>query len=75
MVCFEGPPAEFAQLTVDFGFGIELSVPRRGNQKGSVEDLVGWVKGSSFPGVDTGNGEVGKGLQSLGKPRDDQFAS
>jgi transposase len=38
----------FAQLAVDFGFGIELCAPRRGNQKGSVENLVGWVKGSFF---------------------------
>lgn len=37
-----------AQLAVDFGFAIELCAPRRGNQKGSVENLVGWVKGSFF---------------------------
>jgi transposase len=37
-----------AQLSVDFGFGIELCEPRRANQKGSVENLVGWVKGSFF---------------------------
>jgi transposase len=37
-----------AQLAVDFGFGIELCEPRRPNQKGSVENLVGWVKGSFF---------------------------
>ena len=37
-----------AQLAVDFGFGIELCEPRRGNQKGAVENLVGWVKGSFF---------------------------
>lgn len=37
-----------AQLAVDFGFGIELCAPRRGNQKGAVENLVGWVKGSFF---------------------------
>lgn len=37
-----------AQLAVDFGFGIELCEPRRANQKGSVENLVGWVKGSFF---------------------------
>lgn len=37
-----------AQLAVDFGFAIELCAPRRGQQKGSVENLVGWVKGSFF---------------------------
>lgn len=37
-----------AQLAIDYGFGIELCEPRRGNQKGSVENLVGWVKGSFF---------------------------
>ncbi len=37
-----------AQLAVDFGFGIELCEPRRANQKGAVENLVGWVKGSFF---------------------------
>lgn len=38
----------FAQLAVDFDFGIELCAPRRGNQKRSVENLVGWVTGSFF---------------------------
>jgi transposase len=37
-----------AQLAIDFGFGIELCEPRRANQKGAVENLVGWVKGSFF---------------------------
>ena len=37
-----------AQLAVDFGFGIELCEPRRANQKGSIENLVGWVKNSFF---------------------------
>lgn len=37
-----------AQLAVDFGFGIELCEPRRANQKGAVENLVGWVKNSFF---------------------------
>ena len=37
-----------AQLSVDFGFGIELCAPRRANQKGSIENLVGWVKNSFF---------------------------
>ena len=38
----------FAHVPVDYGFGVELCWPRRGNQKGSVENLVGWVKGSFF---------------------------
>jgi transposase len=37
-----------AQLAIDYGFGIELCAPRRANQKGAVENLVGWVKGSFF---------------------------
>ena len=37
-----------AQLAVDYGFIIELCEPRRANQKGAVENLVGWVKGSFF---------------------------
>jgi transposase len=38
----------FAHVPVDWGFGVELCSPRRANQKGSVENLVGWVKGSFF---------------------------
>ncbi len=38
----------FAHVPVDYGFGVELCWPRRANQKGSVENLVGWVKGSFF---------------------------
>lgn len=38
----------FAQMAVDYGFIIELCEPRRANQKGAVENLVGWVKGSFF---------------------------
>ncbi len=38
----------FAQMVVDYGLGVELCTPRRANQKGSVENLVGWVKGSFF---------------------------
>ena len=37
-----------AQLSLDYGFAIELCEPRRANQKGAVENLVGWVKGSFF---------------------------
>jgi transposase len=38
----------FAQVAVDYGLGIELCAPRRPNQKGMVENLVGWVKGSFY---------------------------
>jgi transposase len=38
----------FAQLALDYGFGVELCTPARGQEKGSVENLVGFVKGSLF---------------------------
>jgi len=38
----------FIHVPVDYGFGVELCWPRRANQKGSVENLVGWVKNSFF---------------------------
>ena len=38
----------FAQIILELGVGVELCWPRRGNQKGSVERLVGWVKNSFF---------------------------
>jgi transposase len=38
----------FGQMAIDYGLGIELCAPRRPRQKGSVENLVGWVKGSFF---------------------------
>jgi transposase len=38
----------FAQLALDYAFAIELCTPQQGRQKGSVENLVGWVKGSFF---------------------------
>jgi transposase len=38
----------FAAVMLDLGVGIEVCWPARGNQKGSVENLVGWVKGSFF---------------------------
>ena len=40
--------ATFAQAIVDLGVGVEMCAPRSGWQKGSVERLVGWVKGSFF---------------------------
>src|SRR5262249_35155319 len=38
----------FAQVMLEIGVGVELCWPRSGNQKGSVESLVKWVKGSFF---------------------------
>jgi transposase len=38
----------FASVALDLGLGIELCWPRSPEQKGSVENLVGWVKGSFF---------------------------
>lgn len=37
-----------AQTAIDLGFAIELCAPRSPEQKGSVENLVGFVKGSFF---------------------------
>jgi hypothetical protein len=38
----------FAGVALDLGLGIEVCWPHRPQQKGSVENLVGWVKGSFF---------------------------
>jgi len=38
----------FAGVAMDLGLGVELCWPYRPEQKGSVENLVGWVKGSFF---------------------------
>ena len=38
----------FAGVALDLGLGIEVCWPHRPQQKGSVETLVGWVKGSFF---------------------------
>jgi transposase len=38
----------FAAVMLDLGVGVEVCWPARGNQKGAVENLVGWVKGSFF---------------------------
>ena len=38
----------FADATQRMGLGVDLCWPARPNQKGSVENLVGWVKGSFF---------------------------
>ena len=40
--------ATFAQAIVDIGVGVEMCAPKSANQKGSVESLVKWVKGSFF---------------------------
>lgn len=40
--------ATFGQVALDFRFAPELCTPGFANQKGSVENLVGWVKGSFF---------------------------
>jgi transposase len=40
--------ATFAQVALDYRFAPELCTPRRGNQKGSVENLVGYVKNGFF---------------------------
>jgi transposase len=38
----------FAGVTLDLGLGVEVCWPYRPQEKGSVENLVGWVKGSFF---------------------------
>ena len=40
--------ATLAQMAIDYGFTIELCAPRSPEQKGSVENLVGFVKRSFF---------------------------
>lgn len=40
--------SHFAQVVLELGLGVELCWPYRPNQKGAVENLVGWVKGSFF---------------------------
>jgi transposase len=38
----------FAGVALDLGLGIEVCWPSSPRQKGSIENLVGWVKGSFF---------------------------
>jgi transposase len=38
----------FAGVALDLGLGVELCWPASPEQKGSIENLVGWVKGSFF---------------------------
>jgi transposase len=40
--------ATLAQAAIDYGFTVELCVPHQPQQKGAVENLVGFVKGSFF---------------------------
>ena len=40
--------AVFAGVALDLGLGIELCWPYSPEQKGTIENLVGWVKGSFF---------------------------
>lgn len=40
--------ATLAQVAIDYGFTIELCAPRSPEQKGAVENLVGYVKRSFF---------------------------
>lgn len=40
--------ATLAQTAIDYGFTVELCTPRQPQQKGSVENLVGFVKRSFF---------------------------
>jgi transposase len=40
----------FAQAVLEMGVGIEMCAPRSGNQKGTVEAIVKWVKNSFFKG-------------------------
>lgn len=47
----EGRPvwnATLAQAAIDYGFTVELCTPRQPQQKGAVENLVGFVKSSFF---------------------------
>ncbi len=38
----------FAGVVLDLGLGVEVCWPYRPQEKGAVENLVGWVKGSFF---------------------------
>lgn len=40
--------AVFAGVALDLGLGIEVCWPHSPEQKGAIENLVGWVKGSFF---------------------------
>jgi transposase len=40
--------ALFAGVALDLGLGVEVCWPSSPRQKGSIENLVGWVKGSFF---------------------------
>jgi transposase len=38
----------FAGVALDLGLGVEVCWPYRAQEKGAIENLVGWVKGSFF---------------------------
>lgn len=40
--------ATFAEVMLELGIGAEMCAPRSGNQKGTVEHLVKWVKNTFF---------------------------
>lgn len=42
--------ATFAQAVLEMGVGVEMCAARSGNQKGTVEAIVKWVKNSFFKG-------------------------
>jgi transposase len=42
--------ATFAQAVCEMGVGVEMCAPRSGNQKGTIEAIVKWVKNSFFKG-------------------------
>src|SRR5713101_10139336 len=43
-----GVESAFAGVALDLGLGVEVCWPYRPQEKGAVENLVGWVKGSFF---------------------------
>lgn len=38
----------FAQVALDYGFSVHLCTPRRPQEKGAAENLVGWVKSGFY---------------------------
>jgi hypothetical protein len=65
----ERPPAldpTLAQVAIDYSFTVELCTPRSPEQKGAVENLVGWVKKSFFRARHTNAGSLTFVLQAGG---------
>ena len=54
----------FAYATLEMGIGVELCWPYRAQQKGSVENLVGFVKSSFFASSAESVGSLGFGESS-----------